>query len=206
MIARLRQGWERLTLYLPVLLMGLLALGSWWLVRNAPNPLPTLPERPPEHVSDYFMRDFSIKNFDATGQLTSELRGTLLRHYVDTDTLEIDQPRIRSITPQGRVTTARAQRAVSNADGSEVQLFGDAVVVRQPLTQPGKAPLPKLEFRSDFLHTWVNDERVRSNQPVTLMRGNDQFTADGMDYDNLNQVLNLRGRVHGTLQPAPVRR
>lgn len=26
-----QQGWERLSLYLPVLLMGLLALGTWWL-------------------------------------------------------------------------------------------------------------------------------------------------------------------------------
>jgi lipopolysaccharide export system protein LptC len=43
---------------------------------------------------------------------------------------------------------------------------------------------------------------VRSNQPVTLKRGSDTFTADSMDYDNLDQILNLRGRVHGTLQPA----
>jgi len=202
MMQRLRQGWERLSIYLPVLLMGLLALGSWWLVRNAPAPLPTLPQQAPAHEPDYFMRDFSIKHFDAAGKLTSELRGTLLRHFVDTDTLEIDQPRIRSITPAGRVTTARAQRAVSNADGSEVQFFGDAVIVREPVTQPGKAPLPQLEFRGEFLHAWVNDERVRSNQPVTLVRGNDQFTADSMDYDNLDQILNLHGRVQGTLRNA----
>ena len=35
-----QQGWERLSLYLPVLLMGLLALGTWWLVRNAPRRWP----------------------------------------------------------------------------------------------------------------------------------------------------------------------
>jgi hypothetical protein len=34
----LRQGWEKFSLYLPVILMGLLALGTWWLVRNAPAP------------------------------------------------------------------------------------------------------------------------------------------------------------------------
>ena len=30
---------DRLSLYLPIVLMGLLALGSWWLVRSAPRPL-----------------------------------------------------------------------------------------------------------------------------------------------------------------------
>ena len=29
---------DRLSLYLPIVLMGLLALGSWWLVRSAPAP------------------------------------------------------------------------------------------------------------------------------------------------------------------------
>jgi lipopolysaccharide export system protein LptC len=65
--------------------------------------------------------------------------------------------------------------------------------------------LPRLEFQGEFLHAWTNDERVRSHLPVTLTRGNDRFTADSMDYDNLDQVLQLRGRVHGLLMPAPAR-
>jgi lipopolysaccharide export system protein LptC len=36
---------------------------------------------------------------------------------------------------------------------------------------------------------------------VELTRGNDRFTADTMDYDNMEQVMELRGRVHGVLQP-----
>lgn len=198
---RLRRAWERLSLYLPVLLMGLLALGTWWLVRNAPQPQQPVHERPLRHEPDYFMRDFAVRNFDATGRLQSEIRGTLGRHYADTDTLEIDQARTRSVDADGRVTTASANRALSNADGSEVQLFGNAIVTREPLVRPGHAPLPRLEFRGEFLHAWTNDERVRSHLPVTLKRGVDTFTADSLDYDNLDQVLDLRGRVHGTLMP-----
>ena len=44
--------------------------------------------------------------------------------------LEIDQPRIRTIDEKGQLTVATANRALSNGDGSEVQLFGNAVVVR----------------------------------------------------------------------------
>ena len=202
MIRVIRQGWDQLSIYLPVVLMGLLALGTWWLVRNAPMPqLPAI-DRPVKHQPDYFMKSFSVKTFDATGRLQSEVQGDEARHYPDTDTLEIDQVRMRSVSLDGRVTVATANRAVSNADGSEVQLFGNAIVTREPLVRKGQATLPRLEFRGEFLHAWVNDERVRSNQPVTLKRGSDTFTADSMDYDNLDQILNLRGRVHGTLQPA----
>ncbi len=197
-----RQGWEQFSLYLPVVLMGLLALGTWWLVRNAPMPLLPAIERQQGNQPDYFMKSFSVKSFDASGRLQSEVQGEEARHYPDSDTLEIDKARMRSVTPQGRLTLATADRALTNADGSEVQLFGNAIVTREPLpAKPGSPAQPRLEFRSEFLHAYTNTERVRSDKPVTLTRGNDRFTADGMDYDNLDQVLQLRGRVRGVLQP-----
>lgn len=143
MIRVIRQGWDQLSIYLPVVLMGLLALGTWWLVRNAPMPqLPAI-DRPVQHQPDYFMKSFSVKTFDATGRLQSEVQGDEARHYPDTDTLEIDQVRMRSVSLDGRVTVATANRALSNADGSEVQLFGNAIVKREPLpAKPGAAAQP----------------------------------------------------------------
>ena len=197
----LRQGWDQLSLYMPVMLMGLLALGTWWLVRIAPAPLLPTTERAPTHQPDYVMKGFAVKSFDGTGRLQSEVKGAVGRHYPDTDTLEIDQVRMRSISPDGRVTVATARRGVSNADGSQVQLFGNAVITREPLRQRDGKLLPRLQFEGEFLHAWTRDERVRSHLPVVLLRGNDRFTADSLDYDNLDQQLQLRGRVHGVLQP-----
>lgn len=193
--------WDRVSLYLPVLLMGLLALGSFWLVRNAPKLQAPQAERPARHEPDYYMKDFSVKTFDGTGRLQSDVQGTLARHYPDTDTLEIDQPHMRSISPQGRITVATANRGLSNADGSEVQLFGNAVVTRLPMKGPNGAMLPQLRFEGEFLHAWTQDERVRSHLPVVLTRGSDRFTADSMDYDNMEQIAHLKGRVHGILIP-----
>lgn len=39
MIAKWRRISDKASMYLPVLIMGLLALGTWWLVRNAPKPV-----------------------------------------------------------------------------------------------------------------------------------------------------------------------
>ena len=199
--SRAQRGWDAATVYLPVVLMGLLALGTWWLVRNAPMPQMPRAEVERRHEADYFMRDFSVKNFDAGGRLQSELQGSLARHYPDTDTIDIDAVRMRSQAPDGRVTHATANRALSNGDGTEVQLFGNAVVTREALALPNGQKQPKLEFRGEFLHAWTQTERVSSNQPVKLTRGNDRFTANSMDYDNLEQVLEMRGRVQGTIAP-----
>lgn len=194
------RAWDRITLYLPVILMGLLALGTYWLARSTPTFAPPAAERAPSHEPDYFLRGFSVKSFGDDGRLKSEVRGAEARHYPDTDTVEIDQPRIRSYNPSGSLTVATAKRAISNGDGSQVQLVGDAVVTREPGTATGK-PQPRLEIRGEFLHAFLDEERVTSNKPVRISRGGDVFTADNLAYDNLDRVLELRGRVRGVLQP-----
>ena len=202
-IALLRRGWDRLAIYLPVILMGVMALGTYWLARNTPSLLPTQAARPVSHDPDYFMRRFSVKTFDAGGRLKSEVFGTEARHYPDTDTLEIDKPRILSFNPLGELTEATAQKALTNSDGSEVQLIGDAVVTREAITGPRGVTRPRLEFRGEFLHAFLNTEKIKSHKPVTLTRGPDKFTADSLDYDNLDRVMNMQGRVRGVLVPKP---
>ena len=205
MISLLRTAWDRMSLYLPVFLMGVLALGTYWLVRSAPVFVPAEAQRAATHDPDYFMKNFSVKTFDATGRLKSEVTGADARHFPDTDTLEIDQVRIRSFNELGQLTIATANRAVSNADGSEVQLFGNALVVRDAVDGKAGNNTPRLEFRGEFLHAFMNTEQVKSDRPVQLTRGQDRFTGDAMDYDNRARVMQLRGRVKGLLVPEPAR-
>jgi len=195
-----RRAWDRITIYLPVILMGLLALGTYWLARTTPNFAPSALEAPPTHDPDYFLRGFSVKSFDPTGRLKSEIRGVEARHYADTDTLEIDEPRIRAFSAEGAVIVATAKRGISNADGSQVQLIGNAVVTRAA-PPASAASEPNMEIRGDFLHAYMEQERVISNKPVTLIRGDSVFHGDNLDYDNQKRVLELTGNVHGTLQP-----
>ena len=194
------RAWDRISIYLPVILMGLLAMGTYWLARNTPSFSAPGVQRAPTHEADYFLRGFSVKAFDPGGRLKSEIRGAEARHYPDTDTTEIDQPHMRQYNERGALTVATAKRAISNADGSEVQLIGDAVVTREGADSQGRAQ-PKLEISGDFLHAFMDQERVKSHKPVTIKRGTDVFQAESMDYDNLDRVLELQGRVRGTLQP-----
>lgn len=199
MMGLLRDGWDRLSLYLPILIMGVLALATYWLVRSTPEFAPPEAPRPPTHEPDYFMKKFSVRAFDASGRLKNEVSGDLAKHYPDTDLLEIDGVRIRAFNEQGALTTATARQAISNSDGSEVKLIGNARVVRE--AGSGKADAPRLEFRGEFLHAFTKTEQVKSDKPVTLVRGKDVFVADSMAFDNIKQVIELRGRVKGTLTP-----
>ena len=199
MMGLLRDGWDRLSLYLPILIMGVLALATYWLVRSTPEFAPPEAPRAPTHEPDYFMKKFSVRAFDASGRLKNEVSGDLAKHYPDTDLLEIDGVRIRAFNEQGALTTATARQAISNSDGSEVKLIGNARVVRE--AGSGKADAPRLEFRGEFLHAFTKTEQVKSDKPVTLIRGKDVFVADSMAFDNIKQVIELRGRVKGTLTP-----
>ena len=199
---RMRRIFDRVAVYVPLILMAFMAMATYWLVRNAPVLGEAELEADPRHVPDYFMRDFSVKVFSADGKLKSEMVGIEGRHYPDTDTLELDQPHIRIINPEGRLTTAVAKRGLINSDGSEAQLFEKAVVVREATTNAQGVAIPRTELQSEFLHLFANTEEVRSHLPVILVRGaGDRFTGDGMNYDNLDRVMQLNGRVRGTLLP-----
>lgn len=193
---------ERLTLYLPMALMGVLALGTYWLVRSTPVFEPPAPEKPKRHEADYVVGNFGLKTYDASGRLKSDITGQTARHYPDTDTLEIDHVRIRSVNERGHVTVASANLAVTNSDSSEVQLIGNALVVREAREDRGET-VPRMQFKGEFLHAFLDTERVKSHKPVDLQRGQDVFTADTLDFDNVTSVMALQGRVRGTLVPKP---
>lgn len=197
--------WDNVSIYLPLVMMGALVLGTYWLVRNTPVFSPPGATKEVKHESDYFMRNFTVKNFDERGQLKSEVMGIEGRHYPDSDTLEIDQGRIRSVNSEGQLTTSTANRVLSNADGSEVQLIGNALVVRESVKDALGQDTPRMEFRGEFLHAFLNDERVKSHKPVLLTRGNDHFTGDTLAYDNITGIADLKGRVKGVLVPTASR-
>lgn len=193
--------WDRTAIYMPLLMMGALALGTYWLVRNTPSYSAPEVIKGVNHEVDYFMQNFTIKTFNEVGKLKSEINGVQARHFSDTDILEIDQAKILSINVTGKFTTATANRAYANSDGSEVQLTGNARVIREASKDAQGNEAPRLEFRGEFLHAFLNEERVQSHKPVLLIRGADQFTGNVFTYNNLDQVAVLTGRVRGVLMP-----
>jgi len=187
---------ELLATYLPLLLMGVLALGTWWLVKNTPVAEGPKVSALPREEPDYTMERFVVERFDKDGRLKLRLQGERLRHYAATDIIEVDDARLRAVAADGRVTLAQARRAVANGDGSEVQLIGNA---RVDSTGPGGEPIL---FRGEFLHAFLATEQLRSHLPVLVQREGSEFRAAGMEYDHLSGQLQLQGKMSALLQPS----
>lgn len=187
---------EMVSSYLPLLLMTLLALGTLWLVKNTPVAGEARVAAPLRHEPDYEMRNFAVQRFTPEGPLRALIEGDALRHYPDTDTLEIDNVRLRAVAPDGRVTLATARRAIANGAGTEVQLLGGAEIVREAMA--GDAAI---NFRGEFLHAFLDTERVRSHLPVTVTRGGTEVHAEGMEYSHLDRLIKFSGRMRASFSP-----
>ena len=181
--------------YLPLLLMLLLALATWWLVKNSPQPKQVTATAPVSTEPDYTMTQFALERFDAAGRLKVRIEGARLRHYPATDRVEIDDAQIRAYAPDGRVTLATARRALGSGDGSEVQLLGGAEV---RAVDAAGAPLV---MRGEFLHAFLLTERVKSHLPVTVEQVGADVHASGLEYDNATRRLDLKGPLRMVLSP-----
>jgi lipopolysaccharide export system protein LptC len=98
-------------LYLPLILMGILALGSWWLVRSMPEMFYADDNKPVRKEPDYRLENFSVKSFDANGRMTREVLGDKARHYPDVDEMHIDQVRVYAESETGVKINAKADKA-----------------------------------------------------------------------------------------------
>jgi lipopolysaccharide export system protein LptC len=204
-LGRWRDLLSRLSIYLPVVLMGLLVLASYWLLRVTPAPVQPEPEMPVSEDPDFYVRRFVVKAFDENGRIRAELRGSEGRHYPHNATLVIDEANVRSISDKGLVSRASALRITANDEQTEFLLEGDAVVVREEGKDAEGRVIPRAEFHGPQLLVITRpQERVLSDQPVLLIRGKDQITADTLDYTgNDIRVAEFHGRVNALFAPRP---
>jgi lipopolysaccharide export system protein LptC len=191
-----RRAIDRLTLYLPLLVMALLAMGSWWLVRSMPDLWSGAADKPVRKDPDYHLENFSTQVFNAQGRRTGQVSGEKARHYPDTDELHIDGIRLLAVNDEGVEVRASARQGVATGDGERITLIGGVHVVRQ-----ASSSSPRLELRGERVVALQNEEKLVSELPVEITRDHDRFTANNMDFDLKSGQYQLKGRVHGLLQP-----
>ena len=200
LLSLIRNALDRLTLYLPALVMGLFALGSWWLVRSVPDLQNPTSAKAVRKEPDYFLHGFSVKSFDAKGRLVRALQGQHARHLPEFDVLEMDTVEIESIDEKGQRVVARADHAQSFAETATQEahtlLSGNANVVRINLKDGMRT-----EMRSEQLIAYEKGDRVVSESPVEILKGADRYSAQRMDLNGEIGEYQLQGRVRGMIMP-----
>jgi lipopolysaccharide export system protein LptC len=188
-----------LSTYLPLMLMSLLAGATWWLARHSPH---SLEERAPQaarHDPDYTAERALLQRFNAEGRLVAQIEGEQVRHYPDTDEIEVDTVRLAATGPDGRRTQATARQAVAAGDSSRYSLQGGARVVSTDVN--GHV----VEMEGEHLLVLTKERRVRADKPVTVRQGGSALAADAMEFDEDTQLVTLSGRVRATLLPVDVK-
>lgn len=186
---------------MPLILVALLALTSWWLVRSTPDVGETKPPPSPTEP-DYYMQDFRIRAFNKDGRLTQNISGEFGEHIPEGDQLRISKPHSFSLDKNGIETVAIADRSVSDSKGNDIHLYDNVRVVRtDPTPDPqGKPHLP-VTLEGNYLHLVNRQEKITSDQPVRITQGKDVLTGDSLDYTSQNRTVTVDGRVRATIQP-----
>ena len=196
----IRRALDSLALYLPGLVMAIFALGSWWLVRSLPTLLNDAPTKAVRQEPDYYLNQFSVQSFNSSGRLIKEISGKRAQHFPDSDTLEISDVVLQGVNPNGKRFNARADRALAKGDGSEMTLMGDVLLTQHASSKHNG--LSPIELRSQKLNTMTKEERLFSDVPVEIRRGQDVFTANSMRLNIQTGEYELTGKVRGVIQAA----
>ena len=197
--------WRRLVDFMPVILVLLLVLATTWLVRSMPAAEEPRPA-PPPNEPDYYMKEFSLRNFNPQGILQTEIQGAFGDHLPGNDTIRTQQLQSYSLDASGVVTRATADRSVSDSKGKDIELFDNVRVVRTD-PRPDKNGQPRVPtvLESDYQHVINQQEHISTDRPVRITQGKDVINGSGLEYTADNKVLRVDGRVRAQIQPSPAR-
>ena len=207
--ARWHGVWDRLSLYLPVGLMGALAVITYGVVRQLPPPVATGEAPLAAGQPDYRLERFTLRRYAADGTLETVLRGTTLEHVPAARTLTVEQAQLERLSrDDGTRLDARAHTLQTDDDRHRYHLQGDVRVVREPWPNPPATrakqnATPRLTFEGQTL-TWHTQQRLlESDQPVRITRsttrGTDVLLGNRLRYDERTGVAEIDGEVRATL-------
>ena len=192
--------WRRAIDFLPLMLMLVLALGTFWLVKSMPQADTAAPS-PVSSEPDYYMRDFEMRRYAETGKLQSQITGRYGDHFPYPDIWRIRAVKTYFIDEQGNTTKGSAKRAVSDRKGMNIELFEQVRVEHQPVAQPNQTVHPLIVFQSEYLKSTNRQEYISTDKPVIVTRGASTITGTGMQYTHGNRVVEVQGRAKAVIHP-----
>lgn len=189
---------------LPFLLMGSLTLATFWLVKRSAPPESLKLARVPQHIPDYILKNAALSNLDEQGQTKYRVLGKQLIHYEDDASIDLDRPRIRMFQNQGAPITVRANRGHIDGDLTILDLYENGEIYRPAQEASGnRKATPQLLARSSYFQVLINDDIVRTDQPLELQQGMSIMnSSQGGTFNNVEHSATLRGQVRGRIEPA----
>ncbi|MBI1771230.1 MAG: LPS export ABC transporter periplasmic protein LptC [Burkholderiales bacterium] len=202
---------DRFRIWLAVILLGVLTLGTIWVMevirRNADDEQNRSSAR---SAPDYYVEKFNFIRLSNNGKANYHITGDSLVHLPRTDNIEIKHPQINSFDQDRPPLHLRADLAVVSQKSSlitpkrehdEVHLH-DHVSMERPEGLSSQF----VRVESDYLLLLPDDDIVKTDKPILITTGRAVSTATGMIANNSTQHLSMLSKVHIQLkkrEPVP---
>jgi lipopolysaccharide export system protein LptC len=177
----------------PLAIMLSLALLTFYLERIVRDDESTPAKR--RHDPDYIVTNFTATTYDAEGRALSVLSAARMVHFPDDDTTELQAPRMVQTKPQEPRMTVRAERGALSANGEEIFLYDNVVLVRE-----ADQERPEARLTTSFLHVLRERNLVRTDREVLIVEDTRSLSGRGMEYNNESRVFTLMADVRGRFE------
>jgi lipopolysaccharide export system protein LptC len=182
------------TRVLPLALMFLLALVSFWLERAVREEEPRPANR--RHDPDYLIANFTTTSYNREGAAESVLSAAQMVHFPDDDSTELVRPRVVQTRPSEPRMIVSAERGAISRDGDDIFLYDNVVLVRSADKEK-----PEARITTSFLQVVRDRSLVRTDRPVLIVEDRRTLAGRGMEYNNESQQLLLLSEVRGHFDP-----
>ena len=189
----------------PLLLMGALTLGTFWLVKkNTPIEKPTL-ERVRLHEPDYTINDGALSALSELGASKYRILGKKVTHYDDDASIDIITPRMRLFQPEKAPVTVKSDTGHLDGDLTILDLFNNASIFRPAQAASATEPATlRMLATSSYFKVLINDDIIETDKPITLEQGMSVMNStEGGIFNNVQQSMMLSGQVKGRIERAP---
>lgn len=176
----------------PILVLTLLAGAGVWLERiTQQEPVPRTDNT--RHDPDFVVSNFNLRRFDLQGKTQYVLVAAHMTHFGDDESTELIRPRLDYLN-RPEPMHIESERAMVSKDGEVIDMTDKVYAVRA-----AHGDKPESTLRSEQMTIWPDDEKMRTDTPVTLTMGQSVITAERMESDNIVGEIRLQGSVRGTL-------
>jgi len=200
---QIKIGFGRALLRLmPLILMGLLTLLTFWLVQKNTPPEKSSLERVRLHEPDYTIKDGALSALNELGNTKYRILGKKVTHYDDDASIDILTPRMRLFQPDKAPVTVKSDTGHLDGDLTILDLFDNASIFRPAQAASSSQPATlRMLASSSYFKVLINDDIIETNRPITLEQGMSIMNStEGGVFNNVEQSMTLLGQVKGRIE------
>lgn len=190
---------------MPLILMGILTLITFWLVKKSNAPEGEVLERVRLHEPDYVITNGTLSALNEAGNTKYRVLGKKVIHYDDDASIDIVTPRMRLFQPDKAPVTVKADTGHLDGDLTILDLIDNAQIFRpaQAATATEPATLRMLA-QSSYFRVLINDDIIETDRPIRLEQGMSVMNSnEGGSFNNVDQSMVLSGQVRGRIERLP---